>query len=91
MMYFVKSSDQSHDCLKIVNFRGEELSLAADDNCGALGVNGRIEMAVFDNESGERIGASEYWVDEDAFLRRMAAHLGYRVEKIEPEYLAEGI
>ena len=54
-------------------------------------MNGRIEMAVFDNESGERIGASEYWVDEDAFLRRMAAHLGYRVEKIEPEYLAEGI
>jgi hypothetical protein len=41
-VYFCKTMNPGHACLKVFNQKGVELSVAADDSCGAMQNLGRV-------------------------------------------------
>lgn len=80
-IYFIKSPYPDHDNLKVLNEAGDELSLAGDDSCGVFPHNSRLQLAVF-AKNNERVGEEQYYVTPESFLKALASHLGYKVEKL---------
>lgn len=71
-------------CLKVLNERGEELSVAFDDSCGALKHLGRVSIAVFKSaESSENVRDEVFCVGAKELLEELALHLGYTLTKAE--------
>ena len=85
--YVCKGLNAGSACLKIVNDRGVELSVAFDDSCGCLPTLSRVSMATFVllTASGpkmeEQVGEEIYHVSAEDFLESLAKHLGYSVSK----------
>jgi hypothetical protein len=79
--YFFKPAfHQSHNNLKVVNDKGQELSLTGDDSCGAMQHYARLSMALFTNEEREyMVGEEKFAPTPEDFLMALAAHLGYNV------------
>lgn len=71
-------------CLRILNDKGEELSLAFDNSNGTMKTLGRVSMMRF---KGDEILAEEvYRVSNEEFLQVLAAHLGFTVTKKEESH-----
>lgn len=70
-----------HVCLKIFNDAGDELSVSFDDSCGAFAHLQRVELCVFPKESKHRAVITDYRVDPELLLRRLAEHLDYDLTK----------
>lgn len=70
-------------CIKVENENGIELSIAADNSCGAMKDLGRISMARFDNNLSisPRVGEEVFHVTAEEYLEALADILGYDLKK----------
>ena len=81
-MYVYRLFSADRAVLKVFNEAGEELSVSFDDSCGAMHHLGRVRMARFMPNDGSEIGEETFGVTAEDLLQSLAAHLGYKVEKI---------
>jgi hypothetical protein len=60
-------------CIKLVNpLNGRELSIGADDSCGALSTMRRTEVCVFENEKSMNTLFQSYGCDIDTLKKAIA-------------------
>lgn len=78
-LYFYKSDNTRHNCLKVINLNGDELSLQGDDSCGAFKHLSRTSLAVFPEGKHEMSGVELLSPTPIEFLNALAQHLGYKV------------
>lgn len=82
-LFFYKPFSLSHNCLKIYNAEGDELSLAGDDSCGSSVHLVRTQLAIFKADNPHKIFQDEvFHVTPEEFLHNLAGHLGYKVVKL---------
>lgn len=81
MIYIVRPYQKGHACLKVMNSRGEELSVSFDDSAGALHDLSRVSMARFNGPRYHRdmIGQEEPVYSPYELLKALADHLGYEL------------
>ena len=79
-VFFYRPNTVSHNCLKVYNAVGDELSLSGDDSCGALTHLSRTSLATFPG-GGHIMKDEETFVTPEQLLKRLAQHLGYEVTK----------
>lgn len=80
-IYFCKTGNSTHACLKIINDKNEELSLAGDDSCGVMKNIGRLDAITF-RANGLQDSHGSIINSED-FIRVLADHLGFELKKKE--------
>lgn len=72
-IYFYRTDNPTHNVLKIFNKEGLELSISADDSCGAMRHLGRINAAVFAGHWEQHHGPV---MNPEQLLILLAKHLG---------------
>ena len=77
-MHFIKTNIPVAN-LKMLNDKGEELSLSGDDSVGAMPHYSRLSLALFDTQNN--MIKEQFGVTEESFLKSLAEFLGYSISK----------
>ena len=81
-VYFFKNGDTAHNCLKVHNSAGDELSLSGDDSCGIFPHMSRTSLCIFPDGTHTMSVPEIQYVTPEELLQSLAAHLGFTVVAI---------